>query len=364
MTAARRPAVAWVTARPVLLAALGCLSFFTVAAALRQLTLWPNDFEVSSKLRYLRRHASEFDVLFVGSSRVYRGFDPEAFDERLAEHGLTFRSFNLGGEGVNAYEADHIVRELLASGARPRILFVELQEFDPQTRQDSWILRTMGAGGGPRRPFTRRNVNWHSLSQTLLAIRVSLQSDLPLADRLLLAANHFNDFARRLTSYGMGAELIGAFDGAARPVALTDDEMAARRGFQSMDEVKQRRWRQRAFAKRADRFQSMLETNRESVPESVNAFTLAPIAEQARRIRGAGIEPFYVRVPGLGYREAFRGAAADGVTIFDFDDPDAHPQLFRVDLRFDEGHLNAIGAALFSRKLASAFARVALERGY
>ncbi|MHC4384587.1 MAG: hypothetical protein ACYS0J_17355, partial [Planctomycetota bacterium] len=55
---------------------------------------------VSLKLDHFAEHKDEYDTIFLGSSHVYRGIDPEAFDRETAALGFPTRSFNFGAAGM------------------------------------------------------------------------------------------------------------------------------------------------------------------------------------------------------------------------------------------------------------------------
>ena len=75
-------------------------------------------------------------------------------------------------------------------------------------------------------------------------------------------------------------------------------------------------------------------------------------------MRAAGIEPIYVVPPTPRPPGHARRLAADGVlpTLFAFDDPAVHGDLFAVERRFDLEHLTHDGAVEWSRRLGLAFA--------
>src|SRR5947207_2206779 len=55
---------------------------------------------VREKFAYYAAHASDYDTLFIGTSRVYRGMMPEVFDRLTAEAGRPTHSFNFGVDGM------------------------------------------------------------------------------------------------------------------------------------------------------------------------------------------------------------------------------------------------------------------------
>ncbi|MFT7670535.1 MAG: hypothetical protein ACI8X5_003244 [Planctomycetota bacterium] len=55
-------------------------------------------FEV--KLEYLSTHADDYDAIFVGSSRVHRGFVPDVFEQVMVDSGRPMRILNMGFFGL------------------------------------------------------------------------------------------------------------------------------------------------------------------------------------------------------------------------------------------------------------------------
>jgi hypothetical protein len=73
---------------------------------------------VDAKLARFTERKDELTVVFLGSSRVHRGFVPQVFDARTAAAGVATRSFNLGAPGSRAFESRTCSRA--SSTARPR----------------------------------------------------------------------------------------------------------------------------------------------------------------------------------------------------------------------------------------------------
>lgn len=50
----------------------------------------------SPRLRWFQDHKDSYDIVFIGSSRVYHGLSPKLFDQIAAQAGHHWRTFNLG----------------------------------------------------------------------------------------------------------------------------------------------------------------------------------------------------------------------------------------------------------------------------
>src|ERR1051326_6133873 len=100
---------------------LGLASFCVSAFSLHSLLPLPEVGGVSSKLRFLAAHRGEYDTIFLGSSRVYHGVSPAAFDAAMAAAGRRAHSYNLGIDGMLPPGTFYFIDQLL--GAEPRGLW-------------------------------------------------------------------------------------------------------------------------------------------------------------------------------------------------------------------------------------------------
>ncbi|MFC1712619.1 DUF1574 family protein [Candidatus Poribacteria bacterium] len=65
-------------------------------------------------------HRDNIDVLFMGSSHAYNGFNPFIFDDIL-----DLNSFNLSGPGQNPTTTYYVLEEVLRVGHRPKLIIIE-----------------------------------------------------------------------------------------------------------------------------------------------------------------------------------------------------------------------------------------------
>jgi len=357
------------------LLALAGLGFALTAAALRPLVPWPEDYGLAAKMRWWEEHADEYDLVFLGSSRVYRAFDPAAFEAELAQLGRPLRSFNFGIGGVRPFEMDLILRAVLARAPeRLRWVLFECLALDPRfpPRED---------------PTAGRVVYWHTPGRTrdVLSALASatcepddereLARERPLfarmaeaagwlepAWRLDLAHRHLQALLWNLTSYGQGPAMLGGFLDedltGARRTTLAAEELARRHGYVPFEENAEEVDRLRAERLRADpsdylRRVRELEAGEGELPDVA---TLVPQAFVARAaaVRALGAELVHVIVPDRSPRPEGRVLERAGAiaTLFDLNQPLRWPALFTLESRYDAGHLSRAGALEFSRTLA------------
>src|SRR4051812_35293746 len=66
---------------------------------------FPDIPKLTPKLRYFTAHKDEFDTIFIGSSHVFRGIVPKAFDSATGSAALPTHSFNFGLDGMQPPES-------------------------------------------------------------------------------------------------------------------------------------------------------------------------------------------------------------------------------------------------------------------
>ncbi|MBK7876981.1 MAG: hypothetical protein IPJ77_14755 [Planctomycetes bacterium] len=369
-------------ARALPLVLVAGLGFGATAAFVRRLVPWPEEYGLAAKLRWWDEHADEHDVVFVGSSRVFRAFDPRAFEAELATQGRELRAFNLGVGGVRPFEMDLILRAVL--------------EREPKRLR--WVLYE----GGPMDPRfeplddveSSRMVFWHTPERTRdvlhsIAVWPIAESDArqwgekhpwiaPALDgaglfepawRADLARRHVQILAWNVASFGQGRAILGEVLGeeltANRRRMLSPEELDQGRGFVAFEDNADEKDAERhrllvanpaGFAQRVEEVRA----GNELLPD-VATLNLPALAAQQALVRAAGAEMVYVvlpdRLPRPDRRALQRAGKLDD--LFDFNQPDRWPQFFTVESRYDAGHLSGAGAREFSRALAREFAALA-----
>ncbi len=68
----------------------------------------------TAKLEYLKRHAQDYNIIFLGSSRTHRMIDSKAVDTQLNDRGCPMRTFNMGFANLTLEESDYLLDEIIA----------------------------------------------------------------------------------------------------------------------------------------------------------------------------------------------------------------------------------------------------------
>ena len=294
--------------------------------------------------------ADPFNVVFLGSSRIYHGVRPEVFDARMKERGHSVRSFNLAVTGQKIDGAFSALRSLTAQEPQGvRYVFV-----DPE--RISLMLSDL-------RRSMRGLIPLHDFGSSELLLDYVWNSDLKFWDKYDRSVEIVQACAYDTVNVGRG---LGWLDDLLGRSPTTED-MAFRigpraDGWRSKDD--------RPKAKSAEAHRKFLaapgawraavnrlvrtEPDSEPLHESAKPL-ITRIAELARE---NGAEPLFFTSPSNAYHGQLLQAHEQGVvqTLFRFNDPEAYPELYEADARWEAVHLSEEGANRFSRILADRFA--------
>ena len=335
--------------------ALSVASFAGVAQLQQPLVPWPEGFGLPAKMEYFVRHKDEFDVLYVGTSRFVRGVDNKLIDERLAERGIEVRSFNLAVGGMGSFEQDYLLHWALSHRpARLKWIFYEGGPIGMGVRDDH-IFRN------PDNTWSEREVYWHTPVETWRVLGAIARLPVTTWRKLELALTHVQLFGWKFVNYGRGGSFLRERRKSAHELGQWNDTMAEleqARGHQGLETAtKGRNSRERKEllsdpAAFEARMAAIPAENRASVPlEEVN---LELYRAQFRDAQAHGARLVYVVAPQYeSSPERLRLHEAGVIPeLLNYNDPERYPELFRIENRFDKGHLNRQGVILFSERLA------------
>ena len=316
---------------------------------------------VREKLRHLTEHGDEYDVIFLGSSRVQYHIMPSVFDRFAAGHGCPLKSFNAGVASLlppeNGYLLDQILRR---PHARLRWVFIEMSAFKPTPDR--------------QRIDTARFAYWHDWDRMILVTKRTLadfrqgqfssgkRRRAPWFTRLAagceLAArwlDHMGRFAGDVFNLGRGATLATRAALLAAPDAYDDRAALGSYGdgwSYTGDEHQQMTGEPLAEYERA--YAEHLQTP--SRKDSNDELSHEALDGLLARVVRAGAQPILIVPPTPIKRHYFPPPARErDLTIFDFSDVREYPELFKTENRQDIEHLNGAGAEIFTRILGQRF---------
>lgn len=336
---------------PILLALLS----FAVTSQLLSLAAWSRYAEkIDDKLRYFEAHRDEFDLLFVGSSRVERGISPRQFEASLAARGHRLRSYNLGLVGMSPHETNALLRYVLRHRpARLRWVIVEL---------DRWYSPLI-----PANAFKDRPIAWHDRTELVSVLHSVWLHDGEKRPKLEESREHILHFAARATAAGQGPRIARRMLFGPPPPVFGEIEATFKGGISS-DQLVRRNFRPaQLLASRREFLEGFSEVHPEKRPRELSPdeqnqmlrkYNLRALRSQVAAIRRAGIEPVYLVPADPPHRRELellvdQGEAPNALYMFR---PEAYPELFTREYRWDHGHLSLRGMRYFSHFLAERFA--------
>ena len=324
--------------------------------------------KVEKKFAYYAAHRDDFDFVFVGSSRVMNQLSPKVFDAQMAAGGHPCRSFNLGVAAMFLPECSFLIERVRAlHPQRLRGMVIELS--DPAPRHDA------------EHPLTERDIYWHHLGPTALAcaaVWTDPEWRATTPERVAQVWLQTTLFARCLLHLGAGPQLVESIRkwpsrradtrSPSREIAGPDGD-----GFFPLTHTLGQG--EAGVAKTGGSTPDLqaFESSVASLRETAHAPALNTLARSVLRnhlsecatgLERDGIQPFFFIGPGTTRESIFLGLRGDGTlpTLFAFNNPGAHPDLYALDVRADRNHLNAAGAELLSRQLAQAIASADRDR--
>jgi hypothetical protein len=332
------------------LVSIGCfaLAFGSTCWVAGRCLPFPEIPEVSAKLRHLAARGDDYEVLFLGSSRVELQVVPAAFDQRMAELGRPLRSFNAGVSAMtppeDAYFFDQIAN-------RPH-------------RQLRWVIIELGPvliEPDSFRAETARLTYWHDLERTLLMERGGLAEWSRTRERLAKKNQRSKSWSERWAAHRKALQpclahmshLIRHEVHLGQGAALLTDSPThyiGEEGWMPTDGV--------MTEKNRLEYQRLLEERR-ATPQGMkpgNPAGAEAIRRLVQKVIARGATPVLLVPPTVGpTRFQPPEDIQKSCTIIDFSDIAAYPELFQIEHRLDAEHLNSAAAPLFSRLLAERF---------
>lgn len=317
------------------------------------------------KLLYFKEHKDEFDLVFFGASDMHWGISPVVFDEQVSIHGVPMRSFNLAVMASPGYEVDHMIRWALATEPE-RLKYAVI----------SWRPWPLDAGDETH----ERQIWWHTFSETVLLLQGLALEDAAALEKFARARPHVTQALRKFTHLGMGPGLLRHVAGLDGGSGDEDSELASRRGFQPLTEVTAAEiWSEglksrKKFLEDTDAYLELTEAmaaggerDREKSRAGAGADAYLELVlprlvystqVQMELLERHGVYPIHILPPNNAQASIPRRLESEGYIplLLPFDDPREYPDLFELPNRFDQSHLNDVGAERYSRHLADRLA--------
>ncbi|MDH3662353.1 MAG: hypothetical protein OEU92_20380 [Alphaproteobacteria bacterium] len=316
----------------------------------------PNLGILGKKAAYLRDAHHRYNVLFIGTSKTYRGVDPVLLQSISASHGCDVRAFNFGVSKLRLTELRHLADQL-----SPTML----------DDYDLIVMSPMALSGIAKANWASNRIqhfnDWEGYWVSLDDIWHAPMSDTKgFLKKLYFSAQLTGSFAYRQLGIGRLAPALGGrdpstadnhsgdlFDGA----AIVD---FSRHGYVALDHEPHDQFLRRGetIQKNPDHFERL----KSDIPPVDNF--LGPTAERAwKRFTWAmdHLADFDVPValflppmlPHAAQDQALAETAeARGMPVLNYNQLDRYPELFDREHWFDYYHVAHSGAEILTRLLA------------
>lgn len=291
-------------------------------------------YSYSAKFSHFMENKDEYEVIFVGTSRVHNQISPETFDQHLKEAGYDYQSFNFGLQGARILTTRSMLNEILA--ARPANL--------------KWVFieNLLDAGYSPlQNARTPREIHFHSFNDTRSSISYILNSGDSFPAKVALSLSHLPPFFFNYINLG---RVVDQFQ--TKSVAELAEELGEDQDGYSISPRKE--IVEEVYLNKVDQLKAKPYIETPLTPNRV-----AIVEEITDVVEAAGAEPLFLVAPGIIRNDEMIAAQKEGYiqTLFVYNDPGRYPDLYAIENRSDEEHLNEQGSELFSTLIAEDFVR-------
>jgi len=286
------------------------------------------------KVEWFHTVKDEIDVVFLGSSHVFRQFDPALFDAQRQDEPSALRSINLASAGMSFWEQYYMLHRILDEQAPAlRWVILEVLPFAPDMKE--------------KNDFGLRRLEWHDSRTTWHLLREAYLAAAPWSDRWALMQRHLEHWWQRSLQVARGVDMVQRFG--QEPMATFDnlEALGANRNGYSPLESSTASERERGLRKKFRRNPAeLLEGARKMKGPGAKNLPdpglLAAVLEMEELAASRGVELVWWVHPNLQRYKGWRHMHASGAIkhFIAYDNSEAHPEFYRVGAHFDLYHLN------------------------
>ncbi len=316
---------------------------------------------MNKKLHYLKETHEKFDIYFMGSSYIYRHVQPNVIDPILNNNGLSFSSYSFSEGGSFAFEIEHYINELkrFPKEKLPKYVVIDLYSADKDNvihvNKENFLIP--------------RIVEYHDWRTTFINIRILMLSSRPLFKKLQSAYEHLLHTVYRYSNIGLGklyltdklqTDILNYF-------SKKMHQMREGRGY--IPDLSGNNSKSSKFsAKEYTHMQTFFKNHYHDPKSAKELFTKADFLfrkQQYSSLISKGISVIYL-IPPRPYEMKNDFSIICGQKDFPpciyMNDPFLFPEIFEVENRWDNGHLNDKGSQIFSKYFAQELVSVIKKR--
>ncbi|MGD1808060.1 hypothetical protein ACP6PL_21865 [Dapis sp. BLCC M126] len=310
---------------------------------------------VTSKLENFTKNKDKYNVVFIGSSKIYRHIVPSEFDKAMERRGKEISSYNFGVSSMQSLESYFFLKKILAMKPKNlEYIFIELQNIELSINRENWR--------------TNRVIYWHDWEHTFWVFDLILDYQHSLRVKFGALKSHTIPLMYNLGGVGKVDGLIQWINNQGNQDNITFDRLNNRfmqndyiNGYLPLDQEIGVSYQQRR-----QNFLGNLNTYHEKVnllnlPSdkvvNPNSTLLRVTKDLIQIVKDSDVTPIFMITPVLQKKENLIALKTKEYvsTLFLFNNPIEYPRLYAPELRFDKKHLNDKGAREFTELLAEKF---------
>ncbi len=307
------------------------------------------------KITWFHRLAQDVDVVFLGSSHVYKQFDPLVFDQERGIRNDSFHAINMGALGMSLTEEMYLLDRILDEHPQQlEWVVVEALPFSTELQNEN--------------DFGIRRIEWHDVATTWLILRAVWQEQRPWPEKWDLIRRHGEHCLHRLLNLARGPDFLHAWG--EDPLAAFDLSGLGPRGdgylpLQLATASQRSRKMHKAFVQHP---QQVLQAGSALLQAgdggAADDFLRETVRRMEARASAEGVGLIWWIHPNLERISGWRQLLADGAIshLLAYDDPARFPEFYQVEWRFDRFHLNKKGSTLMTRAFAQDFLQITGEK--
>ena len=308
---------------------------------------------VSEKLEHFKANKDNYDVLFIGSSRVYRQVDPVLFDARLSQQGHNIQTFNFGFYGMKMPETYFWLEKII----------------DLQPKNLKWIVIEANLDNVYENLDNARNnrvMYWHTPKHTANTIKYIAGSDDSLPRKLVSVYSHIIPFFYNSINLGDFSKIFLSSTGLSQhqisEASYSNYLGESLSGYKALDDesgqgykITNKKFRENfnAFQQQVVRFEKAIENDTVALDPSRREL----IRQFTDLVESSGATPMFIIPPKLKTEAHVLRLYQDGHidSLLAYNDPEKYADFYELEYRFDRAHLNKKGAEEFTRLIAEDF---------
>lgn len=296
------------------------------------------------KFNILKNSDHQYNVVFLGTSRMYRGIDPDIVDAEAKKLGCQIKSYNLGIPGLSSLEQQYLVEQLNTFKNSINTIVIE-----PYSVPD----RTLNQFTSKQRRFF---YDWEHIEDV---VRDHFSMPNVLGLKVISRDSFFLVYAFIYEQMGVG-RLSQLFFPIPEQANETYDFKPSS-GFQSIDAVHNDEMTRRRnnFLTRIESFKNKLKqpgiTANQGTMNSRYDITMQTVND----INDIKKKPVVLMMPQIAFAQHAKTleqqllvSSDKTISVMNLNKPKHYTDLFNIDNWFDESHLNKQGSVILSTLVA------------